>query len=152
MNTDNTAQTWRDLHDQLTAEQIVRLEASSRMQQPGDLLDVARDMAAQNLLQLSLSNVPAPDGATDVGAWHHDDDTGSSSRIVYGGRWTVGNAIVEIVGDQDDTGATAWQIEVQHVENTVGDLSAEQTRELSRVLTVAADQLDRLTGELPPFT
>ena len=151
MNTDNTATTWRDLADQLTAKQIAQLD-NGRGQQPGDLLDIARDMAAQNLLQLSLSDVPAPHGATDVGAWCQDDDKiGSSSRTVYGGRWTVGNATVVIAGEQHATGATSWQIEVQHAENTVGDLTAEQTRELSRVLAVAADRLDQLDGTAPPF-
>ena len=148
MNADNTAQTWRDLTDQLTAEQIVRLDGGRHMQ-PDELLDVARDMAAQNLLQAALADIAAPDGATEVRAWCTDDD--GVHRTVYGGRWTVGNTIVVIVGDQDSTGAVTWQIEVQHDERTVGDLTAEQTRELSRVLTVAADQLDRLTGELPPF-
>jgi hypothetical protein len=46
MNTDNTATTWRDLADQLTTKQITQLD-SSRHMQPGEPLDIARDMAAQ---------------------------------------------------------------------------------------------------------
>ena len=117
--------------------------------QPDELLDVARDMAAQNLLQAALADIAAPDGATEVRAWCTDDD--GVHRTVYGGRWTVGTVIVAIVGEQDSTGAIVWQVEVQPVDGTVGDLSAEQTRELSAVLASAADQLDRLTGVLPPF-
>ncbi len=142
-----TTQTWRDLRDQLTATQIQQLEAGARVQQPADLLDIAKDMAAQNLLQSALTDVPIPAGSTDVRLWHQDDD--GAHRTVYGGRWTVGNADVVIVGEQDVTGATEWQIEVQHVENTVGDLTAEQTRELSRVLADAADTLEQLRDGNP---
>jgi hypothetical protein len=144
--TDNTATDWRDLKDQLTAEQIVRLE-NGRHMQPGELLDIARDMAAQNLLQAAHADVPLPDGVTAT-SWYDD---GGAHRTVYGGRWTVGTVIVAIVGGQDTAGAIAWQIEVQPVDGTVGALCAHQCRELSAVLAVAADRLDQLTGTAPPF-
>ena len=49
------------------------------------------------------------------------------------------------------SGAVEWRIEVQHAEKSCGDLSADEARELSRVLAATADLLDRLGGEAPPF-
>jgi hypothetical protein len=143
----NTATTWRDLTDQLTTVQQQQLTDGEHHTSPADLLDVARDYAIHNLLQITHAEIPVPAGVKAT-AWYDDD---GAHRTLYGGRWTVGNVTVVLVGDQDATGAVGWQIEVQHVENTVGDLNAEQTRELSRLLVTAADQLDQLDGTAPPF-
>jgi hypothetical protein len=132
--------TWRDLTEQLTEIQIQQLTGGELHATDTELLDIARDYAGHNLLQSVHADVPVPNGMTAT-CWH---DCDGAHRTLYGGQWTVGNAIVVIVGTQDTTGAITWQIEVQHVEHTVGDLTAEQCRELSAVLAVAADRLDQL--------
>jgi hypothetical protein len=145
---DNTAQTWRDLTEQLTPEQIERLE-TSKWPDAADLLDMARDFAARNLLQSALADVAAPAGTTKAGAWCADGT--DTKRTVYAGRWHLGNVIVEIVGEQSADGAATWQIECREADSTYGDLNAEQARELALVLTDAAELLDRLDGTAPPF-
>jgi hypothetical protein len=145
---DNTAQTWRDLTEQLTAEQIQRL-TDGRHMQPDELLDIARDFAATNLLQASLADVAAPAGTTKAGAWCADGT--DTKRTVYAGLWHVGNVIVEIVGEQSADGAAAWQIECREADSTYGTITAEQARELALALTDAAELLDKLDGTAPPF-
>ncbi len=146
--TDNTAQTWRDLTDQLTPKQIERLTDGKHMQ-PDELLDIARDYAAHNLLQASLADVAAPASITKAGAWGADGT--DTKRTVYAGLWHVGNVIVEIVGEQSADGAATWQIEVREAERTEGTITAAQSRELALALTDAAELLDRLDGTAPPF-
>ncbi len=149
MNTiDNTAQTWRDLADQLTPEQIGRLE-TAKWPDAADLLDVARDFAATNRLQASLADVAAPAGTTKAGAWGADGT--DTKRTVHAGLWHVGNVIVEIVGEQSANGAATWQIECRESDSTYGAITAEQARELAQVLTDAAELLDKLDGTAPPF-
>ena len=147
-STDNTATTWRDLADQLTPEQVKHLTEATFMP-PDELLEIARDHAGQNLLQLSLADVPLPAGATGAKIWWQDS-TGTS-RTIHGGQWTAGNAVVAISGDQDATGAATWQIEIYPADDTVRGLTAADARELVQVLAVAADKLDQLDGTAPPF-
>ena len=149
MNTiDNTAQTWRDLTDQLTPEQIGQLE-SARWPDDAERLDIARDFAARNLLQVSLADVAAPAGTTKAGAWCADGT--DTKRTVYAGLWHVGNVITEIFGEQSADGSTVWQIECREADSTDGTITAEQARALALVLTDAAELLDKLDGTSPPF-
>ena len=60
-------------------------------------------------------------------------------------------AEARIAGEQDSGGVlTAW-VEVIENPGTEGTLNAGQARELAAALVQAADELDRLTGEAPPF-
>ena len=149
MNTDNTATTWRDLADQLTTVQIQQLTDGERHTSTTELLDVARDFAGHNLLQITHADVPVPAGATGAKIWWQDS-TGTS-RTIHGGQWTAGNAVVAISGDQDATGAATWQIEIYPPDDTVRGLTAADARELVQVLAVAAAKLDQLDGTAPPF-
>jgi hypothetical protein len=139
---------WRTVEG-LTDEQTARLTAGTHMK-PDELLDIARDYAAQNQLQAALADIPAPPGAISAGAWWqwHDE---AATRTVYGNRWEVGNAVIVVMGEQSADGAARWQIEVQAVDGTNGDITAAQARELAAALVQAAQELDRLTGDAPPF-
>ncbi len=150
-STDNTAQTWRDLTDQLTTEQIVMFsEAEHRP--PEDLLDAARHYAAQNVLQAVMAQVAAPAGTVDTSQWCDGlDDDETPSRTLYGERWCVGNVTAILIGEQRGDGSATWQIEFHEVDGTNGEVNAEQARELARVILDAADKLDQLDGTSPPF-
>ena len=145
---EDTATHWRDLADQLTPEQIGRLE-TARWPDADELLDIARDFAATNLLQVRMADVAAPADTLKTGAWGADGT--DTKRTVYAGLWNTGNVIVEIVGEQSADGAVVWRLECREADRTEGDLMAGQARELARVLTDAADLLDRLDGTAPPF-
>ncbi len=147
--TDNTAQSWRDLTDQLTTEQITQLD-SAKWPDEAERLEIAREMAARNLLQVALADVAAPAGTTKAGAWYAVGDE-QASRTLYADTWPVGNVTAIVIGEQLADGSATWQLEIHEVERTNGDLTAEQARELARVLLDAADKLDQLDGTSPPF-
>lgn len=64
--TTHTIASWRDLTDQLTAEQIARLERDEARGEPRDnpaeLLSQARWGAARNAAQARYADVPMPGG------------------------------------------------------------------------------------------
>jgi hypothetical protein len=146
--TETTTANWRDITG-LTVEQTVQLAAGTNLMTEAELIELARQMAAQNLLQASLTHIPVPAGAVTVSAWYNDGET--TTREVYGTAWNVGNANARITGEQASSGVARWRVEVDPVERTIGDLTAAQAREMAAVLVQAADELDRLTEESPPF-
>lgn len=139
---------WRNVPG-LTAEQTHRLTQSGHLMTEVEQLDTARDFAADNLLQASLAHITAPAGTVRTTRWCGDGD--HTARDIYGKGWSVGDVNARIVGQQDITGATVWRVELDAVEGTVGGLTAVQALELAGVLTEAAEELDRLNGDSPPF-
>ncbi len=139
---------WHDITG-LTTEQAEQLSQGGHLMPEAELIELAREMAQQNRLQASLAHIPAPAGAVHVTAWFDDGET--TSRIIYGTAWNVGNVNARIIGDQDSDGVTVWKVEFNAVYGTVGDLTAVQAREMAAALVHAADELDKLTGDAPPF-
>lgn len=156
--TDDNATTWRDLADQLTAEQAARFErheaqalesirqGRNAYESPEDItrcfLDEARWEAQQNLTD-ALFDVPMPAFAESVEHWE-DDGRGSWSRRVDGPHRTIdgADASVYVQGVQTPDGTVDWSLWV-----TVSDrdnMTAEQARTLAATLVEAADELDRL--------
>jgi hypothetical protein len=146
--TETTTANWRDITG-LTAEQTNQLTAGANLMTEDELIELALQMAAQNHLQASLTHIPVPAGAVTVSAWYDDGET--CTREVYGTAWNVGNVNARITGEQSSSGVTAWRVEVDPVERTIGDLTAAQAREMAAAMLQAADELDRLTEESPPF-
>jgi hypothetical protein len=68
VNRIGNARTWRDLMDDLTIGQIVDLEASEKRntETPAQLLQVARNWIAHNLIQIECADVAAPADAVDT--------------------------------------------------------------------------------------
>lgn len=145
--TDNNAQTWKDLADQLTPEQIENFAAAAH-RTPEDLLEAARHWAGQNMLQHTMADVAAPAGTTKTSPWYHDGEI--TNRAISAGCWDIGNVTAEISGEQTADGAATWHIEVRE-SDSFGEITAKQARELALVLLDAADKLDVLTGVTPPF-
>ncbi|WP_156673178.1 MULTISPECIES: hypothetical protein [unclassified Mycobacterium] len=136
---DDTAQTWRDVADQLTAAQIAQLERLER-DEPQTLLDMARQWAAKNVSAgMPFDTIAPPDGAVRTFDWQLDrnwfrDFEGTTRR---GGR-----ARVQIYGRQQVDGSTRRWIAV-HARH-LDALDGIAARELAAALTDAADEIERL--------
>ncbi|KLO32347.1 hypothetical protein [Mycobacterium haemophilum] len=65
---DDTAQTWRDVADQLTAAQIAQLERLER-DEPQTLLEMAREWAAMNISAPMPFDDVAPPAPSSASRW-----------------------------------------------------------------------------------
>ena len=140
MNSNDTAATWQDLADQLTAEQRERLAANAAHLTDAELLAMARHWLDFDKLQTELAGVPAPAGAVRCSSWFRDGD--QPLRSAYGQRWIFGGGSVELSVDQTADGSIGpWRVEVA-VDDGLVDMSAAQARQLAAALTAAADAMD----------
>ena len=160
---DMPAETWRDLADQLTPEQIARLEVAEVHYVPmadgtvdverdrqGCLLFGARELAAQNLAAMLYQHVPAPESATDVGPWEKFDDGPGWSRLWWGNRRLVCVAgagthdfSVLVQGAQWSDGRLQRGVVLDSDDSA---MSAAEVRKLAAALVAAADELDALNA------
>jgi hypothetical protein len=136
---DKTAHTWRDVADQLTAEQIAQLERIES-DEPQTLLEMAREWAANNITAaVPLDDVAPPAGAVRTFHWQLDSNW---FRDFEGTKHRGGQAHVQIYGRQQADGSTRRWIAV-HTRHLDG-LDAAAARELAAALTEAADEIQRL--------
>ena len=136
---DNTAQTWRDVADQLTAAQIAQLERLER-DEPQTLLEMAREWAAENATAAApFDDVAPPDGAVRTFQWQLDSNW---FRDFEGTTRRCGQARVQICGRQQADGSTRRWITVHS--RYLNSLDAVAARELAAALTEAADEIERL--------
>lgn len=145
---DDSAATWRDLTDQLTADQVEKLagmEARSQMsaaETAEALLEGAREWAAANMVdRVVFAEVPRPADATRFCMWS-DEEGGVWVRTFDGTRRSVGGKeVVFIDGRQYQDGRVERSIVL-----TVGDddYDAATARQLAAALIDAADELERL--------
>lgn len=162
------ATTWRDLADQLSPEQIAKMEASERIwatmpdgpvtaHQQG-LVSLARELAGQNAAAVVYAHIPRPAGAEDVGPWEPWDDDDIWSRAWFGHRRPVPCASarddigVYVAGIQHGDGRNRQHITLESSRDE--ELTAAEARELAAVLLETADELDALNvgdklGEAP---
>jgi hypothetical protein len=163
--TPENANTWRDLAEQLTAEQIIEIEDSERgyryratMPAPHwsttdprsdeeieDLmLHQARGYARENLTAAIVGPVPAPPG-TD---W--DDDIDPLSRCVYADRAVAGTKVKISAAAIQFADGGIERVDQAPIATIIEGgtdicLTAAQLRELAGVALDLADQLDRWT-------
>jgi hypothetical protein len=136
---DDTAQTWREVADQLTDAQIAQLERLER-EEPQTLLEMARQWAAKNMTTAApFDHVAQPAGAVRMFDWQLD---GNWFRDFEGTTRRAGQARVQICGRQHADGSTRRWIAVRtrHLEA----LEPAAARELAGALTDAADEIERL--------
>jgi len=137
---DDTAQTWRDVADQLTAAQIAQLESLER-DEPQTLLEMARQWATQNVTAAApFDHVAQPAGAVRTFDWQLD---GNWFRDFEGTTRRGRQAHVQIYGRQQADGSTRRWIAVHSRHLNALDLTA--ARELAAALTDAADEIERLS-------
>lgn len=150
---DQTIRHWRELADQLTPDQIARLERAEECN-PGsdeDLLDDAREYANINLGErIHFAHLDTPEGAVKVHSCHQDHNIdGAWIRPFTGITYSVGGVNGTIEGIQCPDG-TVFRDVVVSVDDFAqmpnGRLTADQTRELGALLMVLGDELDRLNG------
>jgi hypothetical protein len=136
---DDTAQTWRDLADGLTAGQISHLERLE-LDEPQTLLEKARQWAAQNTTAAApFDDVAPPAGAVRMFGWQRD---GNWFRDFEGTMRRAGEARVHIFGRQQaDGSARRW---IALYTRRLDALDAAGARGLSAALTDAADEIERL--------
>ena len=136
---DDTAQTWRDVANKLTAAQIAHLERLE-CDEPKTLLEMARQWAAKNMIAaVPIGDVAPPAGAVRTFAWQLD---GNWFRDFEGTTRRGGPARVQIFGRQQADGSTRRWIAVPA--RQLDALDAAATRELAAALTDAADEIERL--------
>lgn len=147
-HTDDTAQTWRDVADQLTPEQVrtlERIEANllARGVAPAEqvaaaLLDNARYHAQLNLRDTTMfGHLPTP-ACTRFLNHFEDEGTGSFSRRFDGSVWDIDDIRVEVISVQHDDATVERAVYVNGEKLTAG-----QTRELATALISAADEAER---------
>ena len=152
MTTDNTATTWRDLTDKLTEEQITDLTALEKVYRNAPeadrtLLAEAQEHAEGNR---RLGHVPAPVGAVRLYQWQHDPEEDGLWRREFEGReWKVGPVAVVVGGHQRADGSALASMFVYGGDGA--NLTNVEARRLAAVMVEAADEVDRIIGETPPF-
>lgn len=136
---DDTAQTWRAVADQLTPAQIAQLERLER-DEPQTLLEMARQWAAENTTTAEpLDDVAPPAGAVRTFDWQRDSNW---FRDFEGTTRRGGLARVQISGRQQADGSIRRWITV-HTRH-LDALDPTAARELAGLLTEAADEMERL--------
>lgn len=136
---DDTAQTWRDVADQLTAAQIAQLERLER-DEPQTLLGMARQWATENMIAAApFDQVAQPAGAARTFDWQLDSNW---FRDFEGTTRRAGQARVQICGRQQADGSTRRWITVRT--HHLDALDPATARELATALADAADEIDRL--------
>lgn len=160
----DTAQTWRDFADQLTAEQIAYIEhweahpevpprhdGAPRTvdEQQSALLFTAREFVWRNNAKERFAHIAPPPGATYVSDWSGDvwDSGEPATRLFEGTKRTCGHMEIRIGGWQDSNGQTVWDITVDSNEKfNDGQMSVAVARDVAAALIAAADELERLTA------
>ena len=157
MTTTDNAQTWRDLLGDLTPEQVAELEYCEREQIPPGLsteqhrLNGARAMIRHNLAQAFCAGIEPPADAVDEPSpWIEWDD--NTYQRVYG-CWErrAGGVLVQILGFQySDSRPIERNIFYEDTDKT-DDMTADRARIMAALLSEAAERLDTLNGDTPPF-
>lgn len=155
---DKPAETWRDLADQLTPQQIAELEYCEREQVPPGLteprhfLNSARRMIEDNLRQIKNAGIAAPADAIDEPSPWEDWDDERDARMYVAATIPVAgtNITVNVVGWQFDNGEIERSIATWYTQTPgrVGHDDESMTPDVARryaaALIEAADALDAL--------
>jgi hypothetical protein len=137
---DHTAQSWRDVANQLTAAQIAQLERLER-DEPGTLLEMARQSATNNTTSGEpFGDVAPPTGAVRTFAWQLDRNW---FRDFEGTTRRGAPACVQIFGPQQADGSARRWIAVHS--RYLDTLDATATRELAAAPIDAVDEIERLS-------
>lgn len=134
---DEATETWRDLADHLTAEQIAQLERLEHGE-PQELVAIARQWAAEKTTNTVLfDDIPPPAGAVRTFGWKLD---GNWFRDFEGTTRHVGLTRVHIWGRQQADGSSRRWIAIhgRHLDA----LEAAAARELAVALTEAAEEIE----------
>lgn len=134
--------TWRDLADQLTPEQVAKMESWEREgDKPLTIRIIAEKAAQENTLAREYARVPLPADATGAAGWEGEPPSRYFSGTERGNLLRVG-----IAGFQWPDGRTERHVWVSNKDGQVmGDLTPDEAREYAAGLVAAADELERLS-------
>lgn len=157
---EDTATTWRDLTDQLTPQQVDQLRDVERRLPEGEkttamMLKWAREHIAHRLTDVMYAGVPIPAGArTDSAGWGKNLQREGYSRSLVWRSYEGGAAdlrlagaciSVDIDGRQECDGSFTRHVSLWGFKEGAG-LTGDQARGVAALLTLAADELDRLSA------
>ncbi|BBX59773.1 hypothetical protein TM48_03961 [Mycobacterium shottsii] len=144
---DNTATTWRDLADQLSADERAAFEHLENLAMPtAVLLDRARLEIEGRLVDIACADIPVPADATWVGKWEKNLKRDGYSRLLVWRESREPSMAVDIDGDQQCDGTVT-----RYISAYLGDepkFSSSQARKLAAMLVEAADALDAMGGAI----
>lgn len=127
--------TWRDLAGELTEAQLDELDAMESVNtRAPDLLDMAREFAADNMSALLFPDVQPPTAAVETWGWREGPN--GWSREWTGRTWTVGPAQVILGGYQAPDGTSRTAVTI--ISSDAQTLTANQARQLAEAVTQAA--------------
>lgn len=150
--TTDTAQTWRDLADQLPAHVIRRFERHEHLtelhgplafpeEDPADVIRKdQRQLLEEARNEVPFAHVSLPAIATGADLWNDDDD-GNWTRIVDGTHRSTGPLSVSLTGVQSPDGSVVWSVSAYAQDDEV---SPSQLREYAALLSDAAAELEQL--------
>lgn len=148
-----TATNWRDLADQLTAEQVALMEYCEANEIPPGLatqqghLNAALTMIAENEAQAVCAHIPTPADAIDIPSlWMPWDEGGHGRTYTYWARQSGGFEVAISAWQFSDGRSTERDIAFEDTDDEQ-DMTADRARELAALLLDAADQLDHLNAE-----
>ncbi|WP_162938576.1 hypothetical protein [Mycobacterium kyogaense] len=154
----DTATTWRDLADQLTAEQLAMLRYFDERTLDGVAQEFVRQNEAEAALKANydpdreselinerLADFPLPAGEPHADEWYavRDSDGDATRNLEWASynledRRGVG---ADVAGTQCEDGTVSRYVYVYAADQA---LKASQARALARILDTAADTLDQL--------
>lgn len=149
----SAATNWRDLADQLTAEQVALMEYCEANEIPPGLatqqghLNAALTMIAENEAQAVCAHIPTPADAIDIPSLWMPWDEGGHGRTYTCWARQSGGFEVQIVAWQFSDGRPAERDIVFDDTDDTQDMTADRARELAALLLEAAALLDRLNTE-----
>ncbi|WP_131829099.1 hypothetical protein [Mycobacterium numidiamassiliense] len=149
----DTETSWRDFVEELTPDQIGRLEeiASEMGERPtGVMLGLARWFAAKTALDATIGDVLAPTGVTFIDSWH-EGATQPYRMLLSAERGVESQVWTSAVQFADGSIDLAGSIEPPLIHVGVGKdgMTAAQVRDLIAALAGALDHLDGRTRWTP---
>lgn len=149
----DTAQTWRDLAEQLSPEAIKAYERTEQQfasadlsrafpaEDPADVLErLRRNMLEDARIQARFGHIALPTGATGAESWQDGDD-GEWTRLVHGPYQSTAHLGVGISGIQQTDGTVTWAMYVSTDDN---ETTPEQARRFAAQVVAIAEALEGL--------
>lgn len=141
--------TWRDIADDLTAEQrtsLEHIERDARCQVPDSaLLEYARRYVEVNLADMAYDDVPAPADAISVNRWEQHVELGWCRGVVWC-EFREPDVCVAVDGWQRCDGTVLRAISIYLNENGQ-TFNSDGAWQLAKLLTQAAEALAQLGGQ-----
>ncbi len=155
----DTITTWRSLTglteaqaDRLAEREELLLGDGRPAEQVHEFLygDGQRHVERNQVDRERFGHLPDPAGATYLWHWEVSDDTGRWEREVEFSSWKVGALHISVLGTQIEDGSVTYRLTVD-AGGDVLTFNRKGAQALADTIAVATAELDRLTGDAPPF-